>query len=468
LLAAARQIPAQLANVTLESLRRVPGGIRILDRGADADADADADGPSVLSAAQQSCFRNDVQAAATMKEKALVRLMTPILHDLRLPQAETAPAAAAAPAADDPCMPVLVNSEEVPWLMHPSATGLLALRQKPDLFRSWAPFVDLRDGGGTDQGTGPQFLFGGLAGHALQSAGCAAELYEAKVRLTERDFGELCAFQQCVPGRCLGMLFDTDEFWLFESFSGNPVRLVKGSWAAAGSLACIRRFYADAPEPPLAHLLRNILRDLGLKTLTVSGGCYLGSGAHGNVFRVGSEAEPQALKVALLPTTGDLYLVEAEYEHMLAAWRRGAPVVPPVEGSLRVFPLGGGFLMRSVGRRFEVTSATRCTTAFGALARLHQHGVVHGDARIPNLLLVGTDALWVDLRGSAIIGAGGALSVHSARADATGLARSILKLDARAALPAAAEAALGRYDPAVADTVTALAAAVWEKCTGAD
>ena len=460
LLSAARQPasptnPAQLAHVTLETLRRVSGGIRTL-----GDADADAGGPSVLSAAQQSCFRDDV-ATATRKEKALVRLMTPILGDLRLPRAETAPEAAAEPVADDPCIPLLVNSEEVPWLVHPSSSGLPGLRQKPDLFRSWAPFVELRDGG-SGQGSGPQFVFGGLAGYALQAAGCAAELYEAKVRLTERDFGELCAYQQCVPGRCFGMLFDVDEFWLFETFSGNPVRLIKGAWTAAGSLACVRRFYADAPEPPLVILLRELLRNLGLKSLAVGGSCYLGSGAHGHVFRVGSEAEPMALKVALLPLAGDLYLVEAEFEHMLAAWRRDAPVVPPVEGSLRVSRLGGGYLMRNVGRRFEVTSATRCSTAFCALALLHRRGVIHGDPRIPNLLLVGTDALWVDLRGSAVVGAVGAPSVHSARADAAGLARSILTLDARAALPVATEAALARYDPAVAESVAVLAAAVWE------
>ena len=469
LLSAARQPasptnPAQLAHVTLETLQRVPGGIRVL---GDADAGADADGPSVLSAAQQSCFRDDVGAAATRKEKALVRLMTPILCDLRLPRAEAAPEAGAAPVADDPCIPLLVNSEEVPWLVHPSSSGLPGLRQKPDLFRSWAPFVELRDGGGSDQGDGPQFVFGGLAGYALQAAGCAAELYEAKVRLAERDFGELCAYQQCVPGRCFGMLFDLDDFWLFESFSGNPVRLIKGAWTAAGSLACVRRFYADAPEPPLAILLRELLRALRLKSLAVRGSCYLGSGAHGHVFRVGSEAEPMALKVALVPLAGDLYLIEAEFEHMRAAWRRGAPVVPPVEGSLRVLDLGGGYLMQNVGRRFEVTSATRCTTAFCALAHLHKCGVVHGDPRIPNLLLVGTEALWVDLRGSAVVGALGAPSVHSARADAACLARSILTLEARAPLPVAAEAALARYEPAVAESVTALAAAVWKTRSGA-
>ena len=444
--------PAQIANVVLATLQRVGGGIRSLGDGGD--------GPSILSADDQARLLTEV-LGTRRKEKAVVRFMTPFLCDLRR--------SGAGAAAADPCASVLVNSEELPWLVHPSAVGRLTLRQKPDLFRSWMPFVALR-GGGADQGTGPQFVFGKLAGHALQMAGCAAELYEAKVRLTERDFGELCAYQQCVPGRCLGMFFDATEFWLYETYDGNPVRLAKAAWAAAGSLDFARAFYADAPEPPLAVLLRELLRDLKLGARYVDGCCYLGSGAHGHVFRVGGEADDAAqlaLKVALpIPAGDEYYLINAEYTHMLAASKRGAPVVAPVEGSLRVTAQGGGYLMQAVGDRCDVSSQARCSAAFGALAALHACNVLHGDPRVPNLLIVQGKLLWIDLRGSAVGTTGSGLCVHSARVDAGFLAKSILALSPSVDVPATVATALDAYDPAVAATAVALATATWAvRCT---
>lgn len=345
--------PAQLAHSALETLARI-NGIRDLGNGGD--------GPSILTPHDHARLVGEL-ATATRREKALVRLMTPFLCELRL--------AGAGEGAADPCAPVLVNSEESPWLVRPSAVGRPTLRQKPDLFRSWAPFIVCREGG-AHQGAGPQYVFGKLAGYALQIAGCAAELYEAKASLTESDFGELCAYQQCVPGRCVGMLFDSTKFWLYETYDGHPVRLVKAAWTAAGSRECARSFFASAPEPPLATLLRELLRDLATPTLFHEGNCYLGSGAHGHVFRVGTDAAPRALKVALPSPAGDShYLIEAEYAHMLAAAARGAPVVPPVKDSLRTSPRGGGgYLLQAVGRRFDVTSSDRCLDAFVALAAL--------------------------------------------------------------------------------------------------
>jgi len=316
----------------------------------------------------------------------------------------------------------------------------------------------MRDGG-AGQGAGPPFRFGGLADPALQRAGCCAELYEAKLELAEADFGELVAFHQAIPRRCLGMLFDADRFWLYESFAGNPVRLVRGEWVLPGSRAFVRGFFAGAPEPPLASLLRDLLRELGTSCLAVHGRCYLGSGAYGHVFRVGDAAAPRALK-AVLSSRDQLFVLDAEFETLLSASKRGAPVVAPVEGSLRVLDSGGGYLMESVGEEFDASSRARCDAAFLALAGLHRCGVAHGDPRTSNLLLVGGAPRWVDLRGSAVV-AGGGPSAVSIRVDAGILARSILCLPPLASTPVDVGAALAGYEPESNEAVAALSAAVW-------
>ena len=115
---------------------------------------------------------------------------------------------------------------------------------------------------------------------------------------------------------------------------------------------------------------------------------------------------------------------------MTDAVSRGAPVASVVPDSLRKFhdvvtgsPAGGGYLMSEVLLPFDVTSQKRCVAAFSSLHKLHKLGLVHGDARLPNLLRrVGSFApVWIDLRRISLSVVG-----HALRADAKTLALSIL------------------------------------------
>jgi hypothetical protein len=385
--------------------------------------------------------------------------MTPFLGGLRAPQGDA--------AAADPCPPVLVNSESAPWLAPNSAPSRPQLRQRPDLFRSWEPFVAMRDGGAGQrcETAGP----GRARARRSDSAASRTPLCSALAAAPSctrpssssrrRTSARWVAFRQAIPRRCLGVLFDADRFWLYESFAGNPVRLVRGEWVLPGSRAFVRGFFAGAPEPPLASLLRDLLRELGTSCLAVHGRCYLGSGAYGHVFRVGDAAAPRALK-AVLSSQDQLFVLDAEFETLLSASKRGAPVVAPVEGSLRVLDSGGGYLMESVEEEFDASSRARCDAAFLALAGLHRCGVAHGDPRTSNLLLVGGAPRWVDLRGSAVV-AGGGPSAVSIRVDADILARSILCLPPLASTPVDVGAALAGYEPESNEAVATLSAAVW-------
>jgi len=368
------------------------------------------------------------------------------------------------------------------------------LRQKPDLFRSWAPFVDLRSAG-AGQGVGIDFVFGVLAGSVLQRARCAVALFEAKRgSLTESHFGELCGYHYAVPGLCHGMLFGDTEFWLFKSFGGVPLRLVKGLWVTAGAAGAIREFFDEAAlePPPLLALLRRLLGDLRVAPHHgTDGRCFLGSGASGHVFAVAqvgaaggvgdATSPPRALKVVLARTNGAVLAVDSEFNRLRTAAERGAPVVAPVPGSLRLYDAsendggleagvgGAGYLLEHVGAPCKITTAARCAAAFESLAALHRCGLVHGDARLPNLLVMQDGHLaWIDLNHAGAVleglgaGVGGGLSREVVAFDAGDLARAILHIAQPTPLPDAVVRGLGDYRPDCTQSVACLASAVWQ------
>lgn len=472
--------PAQLAHVVLEALGRITDGVVTV---------APRDGaPAILSAALQAAL------GACSSEAAVVRFMTPILARLRLPAPD---------AAYDVCRPVLVNSELLPWLVPPAAVGRWNLRMQPDLFVSWEPFVEFRDSGAaaaSQGGASSELSFGVLADHALQRAQCVTEFYEAKRgALTDGDFGDNCGYHQCVSGLCRSMLFGSTGFWLYESVGGHPMRLLKSAWTDGGSADLVRTFFSTgAVEPPLVGLLRSLLTDLAVVATHVDPDsrrsdstagrrrrCHLGSGGSGHVFVVaagaGGGAPLRALKAVL---TSRPAVVAREFGLMRAAAERGAPVVRPVPDSLRVYGAagdasGGGYLLESVGTAFAVTSRGRCAEAFEALAALHASGIVHGDPRVPNLLLThaapASRCAWIDLCTATTPDTPAAMA-ELQRDDARVLARSVLvacdampRDDTAAApaapLPAAVVAAIARFDPADVASVHGLADAVATVCS---
>jgi len=409
-------------------------------------------------------------------EAGIVRFITPFIAALRVPQPVVAEGGGgAAPASS--ALPLLVNSEEYPWLVHPAAPHGKDMRLKPDLFLTWEPFVLPRR-----YQEGQAVTHGLLAGTALQRAGCVAEVYEAKAcPLAKLEFGALCTYHQCVSGTLKSMLFNATEFWLYETMNGHPCRLIKGTWVTPGSACAARAFFGEPVEPPLLRLLRRLLADLGLALLRTGaeGRCYLGSGASGHVFAVHAAADaartPQALKV--LPECQGWEL-ESEFTRLTQAVGRGAIVVPPVPGSLRTYhgssssssssgnSASGGFLLSSVGEPFDFSARGRCVEAFAALAQLHACRIYHGDARAPNLLCVRGAAMWIDLHHcSVVVDDEGAASLHLdyQRRDAELLARSVLAQQSRPSLPKAVMEAVEKWDCATPESVEALGVALWRE-----
>jgi len=218
------------------------------------------------------------------------------------------------------------------------------------------------------------------------------------------------------------MLFNARAFWLFRSVRNTPVSLVEGEWGARGSRALVRRFFEAVPVlPPLVLLLRQLCRELAVAPRRVAadaGGvlrreeeeavaaadasAFLGSGGSARVVCCVSDVGEavgalRALKVSATLSRAEL---EHEFSTLQAAAAAGAPVVPDVEGSLRHVRLddgvhgggahgGGGVLLSDECARAVLTSCTRCKAAFRSLWALHAAGFVHGDARVPSLVLRG-------------------------------------------------------------------------------
>ena len=182
-----------------------------------------------------------------------------------------------------------------------------------------------------------------------------------------------------------------------------------------------------------------------------------------------------------------------EYLLLCSLARQGAPVVPPVPGSLRTYEQqkgeggedgggggggGGGYAMACVCTPVAVDSLLRCREAFAALAALHAHGVAHGDARLANLMQLPENApsprpqlAWIDVRtafgGSSGSGSSDGSSVLALlqqlqREDASVLARSVLRVGADGEAPPRVAAAAQQWDASSAGAVAALAEAVWE------
>ena len=418
---------------------------------------------------------------ACATERDLVVAITPLLREARGFDGVGMEA--------DPCARLIVNSERTPWLdaLHaPLPAGQL---KRPDLFATWEPFW----AGRIDAARG---AVGRLAARALQLDGCVREFYEAKLGsgdFTPAEFGQLVDYHSRVRGPVRGMLFNARRFWLFESMREHPVQLIKGDLGAPGSRALLRRFFEAVPEPPLVSLLRHLCRELratpsrgGAQGAELDGGgggsgggdggggggsealssAFLGAGGSARVFRVAAAGEAGlcALKASTALSRAAL---EYEFTTMQRASLAGAPVVPVVEESL-VFLFdaegahrGGGFLLRGVGTRAVLDSAARCAAAFSSLRALHAAGFAHGDARLPNLVCVGPQLLWIDFRE-----ASASAAEVTQRFDARTLAASALGIVQGGELPAPVRAALDGLPAGGAAAYAALADAVWRAFTG--
>lgn len=255
-----------------------------------------------------------------------------------------------------------------------------------------------------------------------------------------------------------GIVFDATSFYLVTGMRGAITRIQKGRWSQAGSLNAIQAFAAmqadawtlaldkacqllevsvvecstaevvalaaapkdtaaaaeEAQEPGGVAAEEAAAEDAVAKAAMATAtrsqraaaGCQalLGVGAFGRVFRVSRGKEKYALKIAL-PVTA--FQFETNFQNMLAV-QRICPhqVCGVVDGTLHTFEVHdsrpvqvGCYLMPVAGVPYQPGDRVGKAEALQiliTLSELHIHGIVHGDARLLNVIKCGTDYRWID------------------------------------------------------------------------
>jgi hypothetical protein len=310
----------------------------------------------------------------------------------------------------------LVNSERVGWI--PQVPGAPQFNRKPDFFAA------------------PLYLYYGEKAYAadrLVDAKLRAlrqitpmkyggmpwnvrDLLDMTIEVKEKygtvGLGELEIYlgfiAKDLPDRCFearGMFIWDKGFILTKSFGGKVHHITKALWHTPGSKDLISAFVLGRPPNPHKLAIELLCRD---NNLTPEPCGYLGRGTRGVVIKCRSHGELVALKVVVGQDNVDE--IEKELE-LLANFSKKADIITPCSCLLRavdVNPTGvgsaghikipcAGYLMKSVGVPAPHSSLSEKIAIVVSLNGLHKANIVHGDARLTNVVLVDEKLLWVDL-----------------------------------------------------------------------
>jgi aminoglycoside phosphotransferase len=167
---------------------------------------------------------------------------------------------------------------------------------------------------------------------------------------------------------------------------------------------------------------------------------FLGAGAMGRVIKVVQLNEVRPRKCNLLGLKivkeCDAHSLEGELALLrsLSKYNCSSVVVPVSDNiicsSSTEFPKLYGYLMEPVGeshvsRQYALDSVSTLSNVITALYRLHVHKplIIHGDSRLPNLIMNKKSFFWVDLKPSVGLG------IYSIANDMTVLISSIIGQD---------------------------------------
>jgi hypothetical protein len=304
----------------------------------------------------------------------------------------------------------LVNSEYFQWVR--CASGHRKADLKPDLFSAHYPLVQFLPPYENAPSCAVGRLFGEFA--SWESRASIHCIWDAKWKIDMKAFGEKCKYLQIagegcvdhngVPLKLKGILFDISEFWMIRSSENTIIDVVKCGWAQAGSMQRLKDFLRTTdPWMEAANALCAVLGTAieDCSSCAEKGSSFLGCGANGRVFKLTSGA---VIKVVIGPRSDD---VEKEYALMLQCQKLEAVrphVFPVVEGTFHSGVVCGcvdfaGYTLAREGRPLfcPVPPDLKCDLAV-ALHGLHAHGVIHGDPRIENALVLDGVLKWIDFR----------------------------------------------------------------------
>ncbi|KUF89292.1 hypothetical protein AM588_10008262 [Phytophthora nicotianae] len=343
---------------------------------------------------------------------------------------------------------VFVNSERYEWLSQ-SAVVIKNKDLKPDGFATHRGMFRGKPvpNDGVPRPSGFRF---GVAEEELFD--CLI-LFESKLTITEAAFGQVARYlQNLLPeAPASAILFDRRSFWLIKSHKSVVVKVQIAKWTNNGSKSLFRNFITDNVSPWVS-LLTLACSCLGVDV--VEGDAFLGRGAHGRVFKViRREGEVFALKLVEKCSVGHLY---QEKKALTRAQRTG--LTTSLVGEV-ITPEGAALLLSPVGEPLpRPRTQQEVRSLFELLWQLHANNLVHGDPRVPNVILHGGKRLWIDL--VEVMEASSTLK----RVDAEILTRSTLNVSRTIVLDPALVQLIDKYgERATRENIDRLAQTVWQK-----
>jgi hypothetical protein len=321
---------------------------------------------------------------------------------------------------------VVVNSERPGCEWFQTLSGPAKCDKRPDLIICNPCFYEARTPKDVEAGVvavqnkllggDKTLLYGIKAGHSLEFLDDICIVEGKKDSLKIADWGQAKMYAG-LQARLITnpvfhriALFDREKFVLFLSKGGDFVSATECGWTTRGSKQLLQDFF-DVPSP-LVMALKASCEAFSVTPCApqVNLPCILGAGGSGVVFRVipnvpdlnaalgSTRSETAGLRSkALKVVVGDVDAVlclHREWETAKNAKLRTDRVV--TVGAIFCGDGFGAYVMDEVGTAVEATSAEQKQALFTALHDLHIHGVVHGDARVQNAILVSDGIMWID------------------------------------------------------------------------
>jgi len=361
-----------------------------------------------------SSILTEEQAAGILEikdEHELVKSLTPFLRGLCYPEL------------------IFVNSEEFAWLETKGAN------QKPDGF--FAPLwsfqkKELRATVAStrmDESNKHSWYFGVLADFRLRDV---VRVADCKVSMTPLGYGEHLIHLEHMHwdsfSPVLGIYFGKSGLMLSRSIRGVLVKRISAKWTDPGSAALVRNFFGCNAVAGRNHysstwfgvnkicssIRYEVLDPLkhGSKKTTA----FLGAGGTGRVIEVvssiaeNSSEAPSSIPVALKlvensPENRTNLCIEFDILRKHRDLCGCRLVVRPIGDNIVEESGLCGFLMEPVGighlERHEVKNSKKLLfRVLHSLFALHCHEppMIHGDARLPNLIRLDEELFWVDFR----------------------------------------------------------------------
>lgn len=261
----------------------------------------------------------------------------------------------------------------------------------------------------------PQICWDGLFGkfESWKSRSSIHCIWYCKWKLDMTAFGEICKYLQnatkgaadCygAPLWLKGILFDYQELWMISSAGNAIVDVVKCNWSQPGSKQLLLEFLQVFD--PWIDAVNALCEQWNVSIMDYSStqqyqSALLGAGENGRVFKLN---DGSVMKVVVGKNSKH---VENEYKLSLQCQQDDALkllVFPIIQDSFHSGTIDNvtyaGYRLIAEGENVTLPlSKAKMVELAQLLYGLHASGVIHGDPRIDNILILDGSIKWIDFR----------------------------------------------------------------------